>query len=60
MRDRSPAQNLAIVFGLAFLGTGILGFIPADDLLHLALAVGLLGSWWVAARARPRTTVSPA
>jgi hypothetical protein len=145
MRDRSLAQNLAIVFALAFLGAGILGFIPgittnyddlsfagsdsgaellglfqvsvlhnivhllfgvaglalartwdgarsyllgagviyavlfvygllvgsgtdanfvpmntADDLLHLALAVGLLGSWWVAARERPRTAVSPA
>ena len=37
MRDLSPAQNLAIVFGLAFLGAGILGFIPGittnyDDL----------------------------
>jgi Domain of unknown function (DUF4383) len=145
MSDRSPAQNLAIVFGLAFLAAGILGFIPgittnyddlsfagsdsgaellglfqvsvlhnivhllfgvaglalartwdgarryllgagviyavlfvygllvgsgtdanfvpmntADDLLHLALAVGLLGSWWVAARERPGTAVSPA
>jgi hypothetical protein len=145
MRDRSLAQTLAIVFALAFLGAGILGFIPgittnyddlsfagsdsgaellglfqvsvlhnivhllfgvaglalartwdgarsyllgagviyavlfvygllvgsgtdanfvpmntADDLLHLALAVGLLGSWWVAARERPRTAVSPA
>ena len=28
MKDRSLAQNLAIVFGLAFLGSGILGFIP--------------------------------
>jgi Domain of unknown function (DUF4383) len=28
MRDRSLAQTLALVFGLAFLGTGILGFIP--------------------------------
>jgi hypothetical protein len=145
MKSRSLAQNLAIVFGLAFLAAGILGFIPgittnyddlsfagsdsgaellglfqvsvlhnivhllfgvaglalartwdgarsyllgagviyavlfvygllvgsgtdanfvpmntADDLLHLALAVGLLGSWWVAARERPRTAVSPA
>jgi uncharacterized protein DUF4383 len=37
MRDRSLAQTLAIVFGLAFLGSGILGFIPGittnyDDL----------------------------
>ena len=145
MSDRSLAQNLAIVFGLAFLAAGILGFIPgittnyddlsfagsdsgaellglfqvsvlhnivhllfgvaglalartwdgarsyllgagviyavlfvygllvgsgtdanfvpmntADDLLHLALAVGLLGSWWVAARERPSAAVSPA
>jgi hypothetical protein len=143
MRDRSLAQTLALVFGLAFLGSGILGFIPgittnygdmsfagndsgaellgifqvsvlhnivhllfgvaglalartwdgarsyllgsgaiyvvlfvygilvssgsdanfvpvnnADDLLHLALAVGLLGSWWVAARERPTTPVT--
>ena len=28
MRDRSLAQTLALVFGLAFLGAGILGFIP--------------------------------
>jgi hypothetical protein len=28
MRDRSLAQTLALLFGLAFLGTGILGFIP--------------------------------
>jgi Domain of unknown function (DUF4383) len=28
MNDRSLAQNLAIVFGLAFLVSGILGFIP--------------------------------
>ena len=28
MRDRSLAQTLAFVFGLAFLGAGILGFVP--------------------------------
>ncbi|HEX2291688.1 MAG TPA: DUF4383 domain-containing protein [Gaiellaceae bacterium] len=28
MRDRSLAQTLALVFGIAFLGVGILGFIP--------------------------------
>ena len=28
MRDRSLAQTLAMVFGIAFLGAGILGFIP--------------------------------
>ncbi|HEY8192454.1 MAG TPA: DUF4383 domain-containing protein [Gaiellaceae bacterium] len=28
MRDRSLAQTLAFVFGLAFLGAGVLGFIP--------------------------------
>src|SRR5918992_1160544 len=28
MRDRSLAQTLALVFGLAFLGAGVLGFIP--------------------------------
>ena len=28
MRDRSLAQTLALVFGLAFLGVGVLGFIP--------------------------------
>ena len=28
MRDRSLAQTLALVFGIAFLGAGILGFIP--------------------------------
>jgi Domain of unknown function (DUF4383) len=28
MRDRSLAQTLALVFGIAFLGTGVLGFIP--------------------------------
>jgi hypothetical protein len=28
MSDRSLAQNLALVFGIAFLGAGILGFIP--------------------------------
>ena len=145
MRDRSLAQTLAIVFGLAFLGAGILGFIPgitanydelsfagsdsgaellglfqvsvlhnlvhllfgvaglalartrdgartyllgsgliyvvlfvygllvgsggdanfvpvngADDWLHLVLAVGLLGSWWVAARERPATVATAA
>jgi ABC-type transport system involved in multi-copper enzyme maturation permease subunit len=144
MRDRSPAQTLAIVFGLAFLGSGILGFIPgittnyddlsfagndsgaellgifqvsvlhnlvhllfgvaglalartwdgariyllgagliyvvlfvygilvssgsdanfvpvnnADDWLHLALGVGLLGSWWVGARERPTAMAAP-
>jgi Domain of unknown function (DUF4383) len=37
MKDRSLAQTLAIVFGLAFLAAGILGFIPGittnyDDL----------------------------
>jgi hypothetical protein len=37
MRDRSLAQMLALVFGIAFLGAGILGFIPGitsnyDDL----------------------------
>jgi hypothetical protein len=37
MRDRSLAQTLAMVFGIAFLGAGILGFIPGitsnyDDL----------------------------
>jgi hypothetical protein len=145
MKSRSLAQNLAIVFGLAFLAAGILGFIPgittnyddlsfagsdsgaellglfqvsilhnivhllfgvaglalartwdgarsyllgsgviyavlfvygllvsggsdanfvpmnnADDVLHLALAVGLLGSWWVAARERPRVAPTAA
>jgi hypothetical protein len=145
MKSRSLAQNLAIVFGLAFLAAGILGFIPgittnyddlsfagsdsgaellglfqvsilhnivhllfgvaglalartwdgarsyllgsgviysvlfvygllvsggsdanfvpmnnADDALHLALAVGLLGSWWVAARERPRVAPTAA
>ena len=51
------------VYGL-LVGSGTdANFVPmntADDLLHLALAVGLLGSWWVAARERPRTAVSPA
>ena len=28
MRDRSLAQTLALVFGLAFLGAGVLGFVP--------------------------------
>ena len=28
MRDRSTAQTLALVFGVTFLGAGILGFIP--------------------------------
>ena len=28
MRDRSLAQTLAFVFGIAFLGAGILGFVP--------------------------------
>jgi hypothetical protein len=28
MRDRSLAQTLALVFGIAFLAAGILGFIP--------------------------------
>jgi Domain of unknown function (DUF4383) len=28
MRDRSLAQTLALVFGIAFLGVGVLGFIP--------------------------------
>ncbi len=28
MRERSLAQTLAFVFGLAFLGAGVLGFIP--------------------------------
>jgi uncharacterized protein DUF4383 len=28
MRDRSLAQTLALVFGVAFLGVGVLGFIP--------------------------------
>jgi hypothetical protein len=28
MKDRSLAQTLALVFGIAFLATGILGFIP--------------------------------
>jgi Domain of unknown function (DUF4383) len=28
MRDRSLAQTLALLFGIAFLGVGILGFIP--------------------------------
>jgi Domain of unknown function (DUF4383) len=28
MNDRSLAQTLALVFGIAFLGVGILGFIP--------------------------------
>jgi hypothetical protein len=37
MRDRTLAQKLALVFGIAFLGAGILGFIPGittnyDDL----------------------------
>jgi Domain of unknown function (DUF4383) len=37
MKDRSLAQTLATVFGIAFLGAGILGFIPGitsnyDDL----------------------------
>ncbi len=37
MTDRSLAQTLALVFGIAFLGAGILGFIPGitsnyDDL----------------------------
>jgi ABC-type transport system involved in multi-copper enzyme maturation permease subunit len=138
MNDRSLAQTLALVFGIAFLGAGILGFIPGittnyddmafagnesgaellgifqvsilhnvvhllfgiaglalartwegartyllgsgviyvvlflygilvssgsdanfvpannnDDWLHLALAIGLLGSWWVSGRERP-------
>jgi hypothetical protein len=144
MRDRSLAQTLAMVFGIAFLGAGILGFIPgittnydemkfagnesgaellgifqvsvlhnivhllfgvaglalartvegaktyllgsgviyvglflygmlvssgsdanfvpangADDLLHLALAVGLLGSWFVSRSDRERTPAMP-
>jgi hypothetical protein len=28
MRDRSLAQTLALLFGIAFLGAGVLGFIP--------------------------------
>ena len=28
MKDRSLAQTLALVFGIAFLGAGVLGFIP--------------------------------
>jgi hypothetical protein len=28
MKDRSLAQTLALVFGIAFLGVGVLGFIP--------------------------------
>jgi hypothetical protein len=28
MKDRSLAQTLALIFGIAFLGAGILGFIP--------------------------------
>ena len=28
MKDRSLAQTLALLFGIAFLGAGILGFIP--------------------------------
>ena len=54
---------MLFVYGL-LVGTGTdANFVPmntADDLLHLVLAVGLLGSWWVAARERPRTAVSPA
>jgi len=39
MRDRSLAQNLAIVFGLAFLGAGILlGFIPGIKRQRTAVA----------------------
>jgi ABC-type transport system involved in multi-copper enzyme maturation permease subunit len=143
MSDRSLAQTLALVFGLAFLASGILGFIPGittnyddlsfggddsgaellgifqvsvlhnivhllfgvaglalartwdgartyllgsgiiyvvlfvygllvgsdsdanfvpvnsnDDWLHLVLAAGLLGSWWVSGRERPTTPVT--
>jgi Domain of unknown function (DUF4383) len=143
MNDRSLAQTLALVFGIAFLGAGILGFIPGittnyddmkfagnesgaellgifqvsilhnivhllfgiaglalartwegartyllgsgviyvvlfvygilvssgsnanfvpansnDDWLHLALGVGLLGSWWVSGRERPTTVAA--
>jgi len=38
-------------------------FVPmnnADDVLHLVLAVGLLGSWWVAARERGRVAPTAA
>ena len=28
MRERTTAQTLALVFGIAFLGAGILGFVP--------------------------------
>lgn len=28
MRDRSTAQTLALVWGIAFLGAGVLGFVP--------------------------------
>ncbi len=145
MGNRSLAQTLAMVFGIAFLGAGILGFIPgittnyddmtfagkdsgaellgifqvsilhnivhllfgvaglalartwsgartyllgsgviyivlfayglfvgagddanfvpannADDWLHLVLGVGLLASWWAAARERASTAISTA
>jgi Domain of unknown function (DUF4383) len=145
MRDRSLAQTLALVFGIAFLATGILGFIPgittdasdikfagndspaellgifrvsilhnivhllfgiagialsrtwdgarsfllgagviyvvlflygllvsegadanfvpvntADDFLHLVLAIGLLGGWYLSRREDPRTTTTAA
>jgi hypothetical protein len=144
MNDRSLAQTLAMVFGIAFLGAGILGFIPgitsnyddmkfggnesgaellgifqvsilhnlvhllfgvaglafartvegaktyllgsgviyvvlflygvlvssgsdanfvpangADDLLHLALAIGLLGSWYVSRSDRGMAPATP-
>jgi hypothetical protein len=40
MRDRSLAQTLALLFGIAFLGAGILGFIPGitQDLSDIKFA----------------------
>jgi hypothetical protein len=51
------------VYGLLVSGGSDANFVPmnnADDVLHLALAVGLLGSWWVAARERPRVVPTAA
>jgi hypothetical protein len=46
VRYSAPVQKAAAAAGIVFLLVGVLGFIPvnsADDILHLVLAIGMVG-----------------
>jgi Domain of unknown function (DUF4383) len=65
-RKHATALTYLLVGGVAYLGLSLIGFLGAmdwlpaddtDDWLHLALAAGLLGAWFVAKKEDDRGVV---